>query len=398
MKPYKSDGGVLQIELPVNSTPVDKPVIPGSLGSWTTWVQKPKAGQGPDIRIEVTWEMAYVRDGLARSGTARWQPGRVEEGSYRRTPDYVEERRVSTEPPINAVLRFYEHDGIVVSVLAYSGSRIYPRIRDHIDAILDTVKILKKPELPAFPLGYGKVAMKGREIWTDVDDKTVKAFLKIHTKGWNAAAKVLDGEPADRTPPRLIVCGRPITYDELAVGDSRMGKGPSAYLQQYLRAVVINADGWKKRRDDAEQTIELAAMTQALRMHFGGVLPDWLEIGLANYVDAGLDAGGKPQKPKKSRIQSGREAFLAADRSLDVVLDVRCKSDATERLAFTHESWTWHFFFRHGAGKKKYGARYADHLKRLHESGDPLEARKAWEGVDFAAMHDDAMAWAAKWR
>ena len=71
-------------------------------------------------------------------------------------------------------------------------------------------------------------------------------------------------------------------------------------------------------------------------------------------------------------------------------------SDVPDVDKAANELWAWHFFFRHGGGKK-YRKAYEASLDALRATGDPVAARKAWEGTDFEAMTKDFRDWAAKW-
>ena len=71
-------------------------------------------------------------------------------------------------------------------------------------------------------------------------------------------------------------------------------------------------------------------------------------------------------------------------------------SDVPDAAQGGAECYAWHFFFRHGGGKK-WKKQYDAYFDSLRANGDAWAAAKAFDGADFAAMAKEFKEWASKW-
>ena len=70
--------------------------------------------------------------------------------------------------------------------------------------------------------------------------------------------------------------------------------------------------------------------------------------------------------------------------------------DALTRAA--SELFAWQWFFRFGKGSRKYKKQFDGYIASLRETGDPVAARKAFDGVNFDEMQQEFKAWVADWK
>ena len=87
-----------------------------------------------------------------------------------------------------------------------------------------------------------------------------------------------------------------------------------------------------------------------------------------------------------------RGVVSGATKRLDQWFDLT-GADVPDGAKAQTELYGWHWFFRHAKQGKKWRKNYESSLEILRDTGDPAQARAAWEGVDFTAMRDAFNNW-----
>ena len=119
---------------------------------------------------------------------------------------------------------------------------------------------------------------------------------------------------------------------------------------------------------------------------------------MPHYVQVAVLSGGKPQKPLPNLVRETQGHVAIGKRRLDQWLDLRDWAEVTDGKQGVNELFAWHFFFRHGKDAKKYRKPYDAYFDTLRATGDPAEARKAFDGVNFDEMLQDFREWAGEWK
>ena len=74
------------------------------------------------------------------------------------------------------------------------------------------------------------------------------------------------------------------------------------------------------------------------------------------------------------------------------------RADPVDRNDRDREPYAWHWFFRHGPGREKYGDLYDAHIAILRESGDVAKARANRAQADTEVLRAEFLEWIEKWR
>ncbi|MCE9635367.1 MAG: hypothetical protein K8T90_06630 [Planctomycetes bacterium] len=290
--------------------------------------------------------------------------------------------------------RWIEKDGVVycatvaTSVPAREGARALAR------QILDTFKIAggsPKPQMPP------KVALRKAgdfDLWTDADDKGKPGRVAdLAASGRDAAAKALKGKPYDESRPVLKVYQVGSLYVEATA--AAYGSTPDfAAFDPLTRSLPVQL--YRIDADRFPTAVQEAGARQFIAQYFGGLPPEWVDVGLRWYCSAVAESGGKPDKLESFRTEAVRKLVPAGKSRLDEWM-AGTGVPAAGDDARGYELMAWHWFIRHGPGRK-YGKQYGAFLDTLRQSGDVAAARKAWDGVDFAVMNTEFRDWAAKWK
>jgi hypothetical protein len=208
-----------------------------------------------------------------------------------------------------------------------------------------------------------------------------------------AAAESAFAEPAwPALRPRIRLHATEATYDA-----ARPDPGLSALS---FLSTDATADVALKRRNDARFAGSVRGTTAslAIRTHFGGDVPFWVDQGLATWAEVAIECDGKPAKPKAYRVTHARNAVKAGgERALPAVIDAGWTLlDRADDGA--HEAWAWHAWFRHGNATDADRALYARALAELRDHGDWRSSRAVWGETDATKMATRFRAWLARWK
>jgi hypothetical protein len=387
----------ISIQLPVNWTDRGPDTrYFGGVMRWEGFFQKPQPS-GPDAQLEVGVKPTWSRAELAFWGDVGDRPGVPVDGSTARGDGWVEINTKEDAKQKHYLFRYVESHGQVFKLAAYGHESIQPHIQAHLRAVFDTFKVLQKWPGAKPPDGYAKSEDAGREVWTDTKDKkSLKRSLDAHAAAWAEMKKALPGDPAIKDPPVIVVCDKDAAYTQFTTLATNKNSPTSVYDYQ-RRMLVVRAAGRNNAMFD-EMTQEFAG-SQYLQHYFGGKVPDWVDRGLAKWGAAAALSKGKPEKPPAEFVRAAKEAVAARGERLDAALEVR-REHVPEAQAnqLDMSFYAWHCWLRFGNGGKTYGERYQKYLDALRATGAPDEAKKEWDGVDFAAMHKEFQAWAAAWK
>jgi hypothetical protein len=320
-----------------------------------------------------------LRPDDARSGPGWWEGCSVEDTARLQRATWA---------------RCVEKDGsiYVCEVLAHKDS--YERAKTIARQILDTFKVTGAAPKVAPPAGW-KVKKAGEfDLWTDADDPgKADNALRILATAREVVVKSLKGKPADESRPVAKVYENGGKFNDEA--KAIYGEEPKfATFDPYTRAPMVKILG--AQAEAYEPEVQNQGARQAVVLYFGGSPPWWVEHGMIRYGYVGAQAGGKPQKPKDAHVQDAKRAVAAGKKRFDAWLTASTAADVPDADQGTWEVFAWHWYVRHGPGKK-WRKQYDAYFDALRATGDPLAAAKAFDGVDFDAMTKDFRDWAAKW-
>jgi hypothetical protein len=329
-------------------------------------------------RAALVLSAALAEGGTVQPEDARSGPGWVEGGVV------VQSGRA----PVAVWIRCIEKDGnvYVARVLCYAQAR--DEARPLVRQMLDTFRVAGTAPKAAPPADVKPAKAGEFDVWSDADKGKAAAAAELASEGRAALAKALKGKPFDESRPLCQAYQVGAHYvDRTKVA---FGNAPDyAAFDPLTRSVLVQL--FRSDSDDYPIRVQEAGARQYLVQYFGATPPAWIEQGLRWYGAVTAEAGGKPDKPGSARIDAAKQVIAATDRRLDQWMDNPPNGDGS------HELFAWHWFLRHGPGRK-YGKQYQASLDALRQSGDLAASRKAWDGVDFAAMLSEFKEWAAKWK
>lgn len=290
--------------------------------------------------------------------------------------------------------RALEKDGTVYSLRVYSFPQVKDEARTLARQILDTAKVTAAPSKPAPPDGVSVKKAGDFDVWTDSDDKgRVGKAADVAKEARDAIVKALKGKPFDdaRPPLKAFQVG---TYYIDALKPT-YGEPPDyAAFDPITRSTFVQL--YRVDDDRGQPPLREAAVQQYLVQYFGGPPPLWIGAGLRRYA-ALVAQTGKAEKPPSGLQDDARIAIAKKCRRLDEWIDGTGDAAGVDANEAATELWAWHWFLRHGPGKK-YGKAYQASLDALRQTGDLAASRKAWEGVDFEAMQGEFRSWASGWK
>lgn len=290
--------------------------------------------------------------------------------------------------------RAIEKDGTVYAVRVFTAPQVKDEARAIVRQILDSAKAGGTAAKVAPPNGVSVKKIGDFDVWTDSDDKGKPGKVaEVAAAARDVAAKALKGKPFDESRPLLkayqvgafYVEGLKATYGEAPDYGAFDPITRSTFVQLYR----IDDDRYPP-------AVREAAAHQYLVQYFGGRPPTWISFGLARYASL-VAQTGKADKPPAGLQDDARIAIAKKCRRLDEWIDGTADTQSVASSDAAIELWAWHWFLRHGPGKK-YAKNYQGALDGLRQSGDAAVSRKAWEGVDFAAMQSEFKAWALGWK
>jgi hypothetical protein len=286
----------------------------------------------------------------------------------------------------------------VFQARVYGHESIFPHVEKHVAVLLGTVKFLKPAPDPALPEGFEAMDVDGVEVWTDGAPKaTVKNMVKQLLTAFKAVDDALPGVARDKRKPRLIVCKKQADFDALGKVNDQGTGWKCVFAEQHRRAIVASAVNHKKRRVEFADDMAFFAGILRGRHYFGGPVPRWIEFGLGfSSRHAGV-AKGKPARPRPTEVKKAKFAVKERKTPLNELFVLRTEDIDPDDLATANlETWAWYYYLLYGPGKATTGGKFAEHYAELRKTGDPLLARKVWEGTDMVALRDEFVTWAEK--
>jgi hypothetical protein len=295
------------------------------------------------------------------------------------------------------LLRIWEHEGQVFQARVYGHESIFPHVEKHIDAMLATVKFLKRAPDPAPPEGFEVSELDGIEVWENgVPKSTVKDMVGQLLDAFEYLDDALPGPPRDLRKPRLIICKKDADYQQFAQIRNQGVGVDCAFLERQRRAIVASAvDHKKRKREFAELMVAQGASLRA-RHYFGGPAPTWLEISLALTAQSAHMTKGKPERPQSVDVKRAKYAVDERQSRLDEVFLLRHETLEPDDIAAANmEAWAWYHYLRYDDGALLHRPTLAKHISELRAKGDPLEARKVWADTDLGDLRTVFLKWAA---
>lgn len=364
-----------------------------AVGAWD--VEFDTTNDKPELNVYVFVRRGATRAELAGStgracrwGTPDPESVVVKDGEWR-------DRRTDTEKSQLYCQRVVAAKGQVFFVVAQVNAIAYDALKARIDEILDGFEVLQAAKPIPLPASYKQIGGKGREVWTDAKKGDVDRIVREWSSAIDLWSAVLPGDPVSKGTPMLIVCANDADYDALWGKSSTGSAPPLATHHSSMRAVMVRLS--QKKDEDQILTIHRAAGSQMVEAFFGGDCPLWLEDGLRMYLSEGVYGNGHFDHPRGGSIEKARESALERKvKFADIVAMTEIPRGT--RTGIDMELWSWHYFFRLGAGVKPYGERYGRYVDALRKTGDVREADKAWDGLDQAKLRSDYLAWIEKWR
>jgi hypothetical protein len=335
----------------------------------------------------------YTRAPLARSINLP-QQGEVQTDAAREGPGWSEGCAVSR----NAEWRRYvEKNGRVYCFQFLAAASVRKEVQPAVQKLLDTATIPGEYTPPSLGDNFKPLKTGAYDVLTDADADRHKSIAKIMDQMADARellAKALPGKPVDQSRPVGWPFQNGSKYDDRAkIANGRVEWKESAIFSPVDRASLCSIISEGKQGFD--QAVYLAGANHYVWQYFGGRVPLWLSFGLGHYGRNTMLGGGKGKLPPEV-LSSAKQYAAAGKRRLDQWFDVTNGVDIDEPAIW--ELYAWQVYLRHGRGAKKYKKQLDAYVQTLHDKGDPVEARKAFDGVNFEEMLQDYKAWAAEWK
>ncbi len=295
------------------------------------------------------------------------------------------------QPNLFSVIRTIEKDGVVFVVRALANPKSKDRARDIMGKMVESFKVTGK--LPAPPAPKGLSAKKAGEYdcWTEGDkskEGSVSKAVQLCGEGREVLAKALKGKPFDETRPLI----RPYTDSSRYMDDSKAAFGEAPDRAGYdFDGRVLYVQTFKEGQDEYPWTLRYNGALQYAVQYFGGRAPSWVTVGLATYAAAGAGSGGKPQKLTAEILKKVKAESRAKQR-----LDEWMTGNVVASGDGSSEAMAWHWFFRHGSGKK-WKKQYDSYIDGLRATGDAVAAKKVWDGTDFEEMRKEFENFLLRW-
>lgn len=389
LKTFSDNDGLFKIQLPTEWKLMKDMNLPNKLGAWS-------GPMLPHDENATALLAVQVNPNFRRALLAASQPrDKVLEKETRSGPGFQE---VCVQPASsNIKLIWYRHveaHGQLYTVMVQTVHDDVELARPVVRKWFDTFELVKAPEPATPPEGWSTKTSKGIEVWSDSDDKKeIARAVELVTTAADMLKKVLPGKPFDASPLRLRFFADAGEFNEVSGKTFNQEVDIAAFG---FNENAIYVKGLTAGNSNYEQSVYYAGADATVRRHFGGIIPEWLRIGLVHYAQYAALSGGKPKKLDGQYIDSVRPAAQTA-RQLDTWFDLDfSRSGDTQKSAREVFAWVW--FLNHGKVSKTASKAFENYLKTLHRTGDEKEARKAWADVDFPALHQELKDFAPEWK
>lgn len=342
----------------------------------------------------------YVQSDFGRCGLARAVNlplvGTIKPASMRQGPGWAEGCAVD-ERQIAQWRRYVEKNNRVYMFLVFAHGANYDIVRPTIEKLLDTCTVPGEFTAPA--MGQNLTQRKGGDfdLWSDAtadQESILKKASGFVAAGRDVVSKLLPGKPFDPGKPALWIYKNGANFDERA--KATLGAPPEfSAFNPTDRCVMLQTLSFDRQGGD--QSACHSGARQYVWQYFGGSVPMWLDIGLATYGQLMAASGSKgklaPEVLAKARTSAG-----ANKRRLDQWFDVASSTEISDNDQAANELFAWQWFFRFGKGSRKYKKQFDGYIASLRETGDPVAARKSFDGVNFDEMQQEFKAWVADWK
>lgn len=290
-----------------------------------------------------------------------------------------------------AVIRCVEKDGALFVVQVLANPKSKERAHEMMSKIVESFKVTGKVPAPPAPKGLSAKKAGDYDLWTEGDkskEGAVSKAIQFCGEGREMLAKALKGKPFDEARPVI----RPYTDSARYMEDSKVAFGEAPDRAGYdFDGRVLYVQTFKETQDEYPWTLRYAGALQYAAQYFGGRAPSWVTVGLATYGAAGAGSGGKPQKLNAEILKKVKEESRGKMR-----LDEWMTGNVVTTGDGSSEAMAWHWFFRHGSGKK-WKKQYDAYIDGLRANGDLVAAKKVWEGTDFEEMRKEFENFLLRW-
>lgn len=398
MKPFKDKGGFVAIDLPQNWYEVPEERKGRLLAVWRGWYQdKTAENPNPEQQIVLSVEPAFCQANMLLRFAGLEDT--ILEGSLKRGKDWVEVWREDGDTFVWTRMYSTRHGVFAFEVTHHR--LMHPYLEGHTRQVLDTIKLMGPVPDHPLPEGYRVVDGDGIEIWTNgTASKAVRDAVAEFRTGWEAARTLSEGEPFADIPPRMIFCKDAGTYTSMYEEAYKAAMPPVGGFDNPDRwAAVMSLEDLSKK---GNKEIEGLAMRYGgvcyLRRHYGGLLPAWIEWGLSLRAQLEPVKKGKFGKPSKNDVKRAKDAFAKRGTTLAGILALGSQDARSGPDDAPYELWAWVHFLSEVQKGELAGDAYRQYLRTLKETGDPVEAAKAFDGVGRETVDVLFKAWIDGWR
>jgi hypothetical protein len=365
-----------------------------ALAAWKGFYGEPE--KSPNGLVQVFVENRWQRAVLARAVEFSLL-GTPQPASFRQGPGWAE-GCLFDENRLAQWRRYVEKNGRLYVFVALAGEAAYEPVHKRVQQLLDTATVPGEWTQPSLGDNWKAKKSGAYDVLTDVEADRVKSVDKacgLLAAARDVVAKGMPGKPFDGSKPVAWIFQNAQKFDDrskIAFGQELKG---DAQFSGSDRAALVKIMG--ENGDNYSQHLYFAGAQQYVWQYFGGAAPLWIDSGVTQWGKLSTMSGGKG-KFTDDMISRGKGAALGAKRRLDQWFDVKSWAEIPDNDAANNELFAWQVYFRAGRGAKKYKKQFEGYLTTLRDTGDPVAARKAFDGVNFDEMLADLKAWAGDWK
>lgn len=288
--------------------------------------------------------------------------------------------------------RYVEKNGKVYRFEFQTAPASWDGLHAQIEKMLDTAAIPGEWTTPTLGDAFKPRKSTVFDVLSDAQpdrEKSVEKACDLLSQGRDAVAKALPGKPCDLGKPVAWVFQNGTKYEDRV--KAAVGVAPEdATFVSPERAACVSIGG--ELGSNYAVHLLLVGAQQYAWQYFGGNVPIWLENGLAGYGEIMALAKGRTRDELIGKVKT---SVAAGKRKLDAWFVLTNWNEVTDNEQGAMELAAWQMYFRVGHGEKKYKKQFDAYIAALHDKGDPIEAKKAFDGVNFDDMLTDFRAWAA---